>query len=195
MRNFLKFKKFNQQNSGFTLIELLVSLAILSMGLAASLTLITQSLKASGYLKNQMIASYLAVEGIELVKNIRDGNLLDAGGGNWLSGINNCGSVNGCYIDGLDGDAKTCNASGCPNLNYDDKDALSLNYNRYNYDTQNGTNKQTIFKRTIKLTDTIYENLPGKNDEREVLSEVKWTDRFGPHTYTLKTHIFNYKIK
>lgn len=171
-------KKLLKYKNGFTLIELLVSVAVLTVGIGAALSLISQNLKSASYFRNQTTAAYLAVEGIELVKNKRDGNLLS--GANWLSGFNNCINENGCYIDAATSVIDKCNGPGpekCPNLKYDS----SINF--YNY--SNG--RETIFIRKIRI-----ENVPQNLDEEKIISEIKWSDRFGSHNYQLNDHIFNW---
>ena len=171
------------RKTGFALIELIVTFAILTTGITAALALITQSLKSSYYVRNQTIASYLAVEGLELVKNKRDENFIKNSFApppvGWLDELNFCIIANGCTIDPADGDINGCGGGGCQKLRYD----MALNL--YNYD---GADPETIFTRKI----TISAAAAFGNDEREIISEVRWTDKFGAHVYTLKTHIFDW---
>lgn len=168
MKIFNKFKKGN----GFSIIELMVSFAVLTIGISAVINLIGQGLKSSIYSKNQTIASYLAVEGIELLKNKRDVNFLD--NKPWLQNLDDCKTANGCMIDPLNFGITPC-AANCDPLIYDTSTDL------YNY--SNGL--KTIFTRKILVK--------GTSDEREISSEVFWTDRFGFHTYVLKNQIYNWK--
>lgn len=185
--NRIKFmKKLNKikKNKGFSIIELMVSFAVLTVGLAAGLNLIGQGLKSSSYLKNQSIASYLAVEGIELVKNKRDENFLKKV--NWIQDLqNNCVASDACIINvtdlvnGINQCPKISGEPKCPPLKYD------TTLNLYNY----STGLTTIFTRKISIS-----TVGGfGSEDREITSEVSWTDRFGPHTYTLKNHIFNWQ--
>lgn len=165
--------------AGFTLIELLVSFVILTTGISVSINLISQSLKSSSYLRNQTIASYLAVEGIETIKNKRDENMLK--NVEWIMEIKNaCNSAKGCYVDTISDPVNIfidkCTAAACPPLRY------NASRNIYSYFFADPV---TIFTRTIRLS--------GGGDEREITSEVIWRDRFGNHNYTLKTSIFNWK--
>jgi prepilin-type N-terminal cleavage/methylation domain-containing protein len=66
-----------QTNKGFTLIEVLVAIAIFSVGTAVSVNVISYSLGLSAKIKDRTIATHLAQEGVEIVKNIRDLNWLD----------------------------------------------------------------------------------------------------------------------
>lgn len=65
------FKK-QQNNKGFTLIEALVAISILMVAVAAPITIAQKGLSSAAYSKNQMIASYLAQDVIEYIKNKRD---------------------------------------------------------------------------------------------------------------------------
>ena len=62
-------------NRGFTLIETLVSVAILMVAIAGPLTIANQALTAALGSRNAMIATYLALDGMESIKNIKDNNL------------------------------------------------------------------------------------------------------------------------
>ena len=66
------------KKSGFTLIEILVTLFVLSIGVSAVFLLMSKSLRSSMDARDQIIASQLAQEGIELVRNLKDNRELDA---------------------------------------------------------------------------------------------------------------------
>lgn len=178
----MKLKIKTKKYTGFTLIELLVSFTILSIGISVSINLISKSLQSSNYIRNQTIASYLAVEGVEVIKNKRDENFLK--GDDWIKDIkDNCNSAKGCYFDAASDPSNIiinkCTGSKCPLLRY------NAAKNTYNY----SAGARTIFTRTIKLS-----NIPGNgDDEKEVISEIKWKDKFGDHNYTLRALIFNWK--
>lgn len=67
---------------GFTLIETLVAISLLMVALVAPMTLAAQSLTAAYYARNQVTAFYLAQEGIEIVRAVRDANIIAIAGGN-----------------------------------------------------------------------------------------------------------------
>ncbi len=62
-------------NRGFTLVETLVAVAILMIAISGPLTIANQALTAALGSRNAMIATYLAQEGMESIKNIKDNNL------------------------------------------------------------------------------------------------------------------------
>lgn len=75
---------------GFTLIETMVAVSLLAMAIVAPMSLASQSLASAYYARDQVTAFYLAQEGIEAVRSIRDANILQnsqTGGVNLLTGI------------------------------------------------------------------------------------------------------------
>jgi prepilin-type N-terminal cleavage/methylation domain-containing protein len=59
---------------GITLIELIVAVSVLSFALAGPMTLAASSLRATQDARNELIATHLAEEGLEVLHNIRDNN-------------------------------------------------------------------------------------------------------------------------
>jgi Tfp pilus assembly protein PilV len=54
-----------KNNSGFTIVETLVAITILMIAIAGPLTIAQKGLTASTYARDQMIASFLAQDGLE----------------------------------------------------------------------------------------------------------------------------------
>lgn len=65
-----------QLSTGFTLIETLIAISLLMIAIVAPMSLAEQSLMSAYYARDQITASYLAQEGIEAVRAVRDGNIL-----------------------------------------------------------------------------------------------------------------------
>ena len=109
MKNF-----FTQKNkvSGFTLVETLIAISIFSISVVALMSFLSQNLADTEYVKEKMIAVYLAQENIEYVRNMRDTYVLYSGmtGNNWgtfktklatCNTINDCGFSNSLPSPGL----------------------------------------------------------------------------------------------
>jgi len=92
----------SQGERGFTLVETLVALIILTIAITAPLSIIGNTLNATLFARDQMIATYLASEAIEIVKLKRDNNVME--GKDWKDGLGggspNC--QNGCVISILE---------------------------------------------------------------------------------------------
>ena len=86
---------------GFTIIEALVAIAILLLSITTPLTIAEKGLAAAEASRHEITAFYLAQEAIEYVRNARDANAIarEGGGPNWLQGLNQCMSADGCGID------------------------------------------------------------------------------------------------
>ena len=75
-----KFQILNSRH-GFTILEITVCIFIIVMGLMGVLSLANQNIQVETINKNTLIASQLAQEGLEMVRNKRDMNWLQ--GGDW----------------------------------------------------------------------------------------------------------------
>ncbi len=63
-----------KNKKAFTLLEVVIVTFIISLGLLGVFSLFLQTIKVQNVNKNVLIASQLAQEGIEIVRNIRDEN-------------------------------------------------------------------------------------------------------------------------
>ena len=72
---------------GQSLLELLVALSILVVALTATIVLIVTSINAGREARNKLVATSLAREGIEIVRNIRDSNWIDTTDPSWDDGL------------------------------------------------------------------------------------------------------------
>ncbi|MDD5552173.1 MAG: prepilin-type N-terminal cleavage/methylation domain-containing protein [Candidatus Pacebacteria bacterium] len=68
------FKKYSEK--GFTFIELLAAMIALSIGILSVIAISSKSYSAISFQKNKLIATYLAKEGIEHVRAMRNENWL-----------------------------------------------------------------------------------------------------------------------
>jgi type II secretory pathway pseudopilin PulG len=181
-----------RDNAGFTLLEALVAVSILMVAVAAPITIAQKGLSSAVYTKNQMIASYLAQDAIEYIKNIRDnttmadpanpnwGDLWDSGG--FLKLCNIANKPDGCQIDTVVG-------LGVGEVtNFSEENHLMLDGDGfYSY---SGSTRDTGFTRQIqvKLNDLAISGSERK-DEALVTVTVKWGDS---NQVVVKTLIYNY---
>ncbi len=141
---------------GQLLIEMMVAMSVLMISLLGIFALLSQSLALSRVAANQYIAANLAAEGIEVVKNILDSNVIDRTTA-WNDGL----AVNGDF--GVQYDSVALNS-----LIARDRLLFDPRSRRYNYTS--GT--QTSFVRVVSI-DNI------SQDEIKVTSRVEWIDRGG----------------
>jgi len=115
------------KNKGFTIVETLVAVAILMISIAGPLVVANQSLKAAQYAKNQSIATFLAQETIEYIKNIKNNNAANGAGlSNWLLTPTNVRNDSGVSVD-LGATCKSSLMSGGVNnlCDLDSKEAIT----------------------------------------------------------------------
>lgn len=139
----------------FTLVETLIAITILMIAIAGPLVIATKGLTSANYSKNQMIASYLAQESMEVIKNVRDNNVYQYRNNqigletNWLNTIDG-GSGTPCVSSANMCDASGINSSSildCPN-----PPGCAVYYSEATgYNTQNSSDTQTQFYRHYYL--------------------------------------------
>jgi hypothetical protein len=81
----------SKNQRGFTLAETIAALFVFLVGIVAVMTLVSDTLRTSYKSAGKLTAIYLAQEGIEIVRNIRDENWIN--GRNWRSD-----SLTGCNL-------------------------------------------------------------------------------------------------
>jgi type II secretory pathway pseudopilin PulG len=176
-QNFLK-----KISGGFTLVETLVAVSIFSVSVIALMSFLATNISNTSYAKNKMIATYLAQEGIEYIRNIRDTYVLYPVNGDWNSfktKLASCNSENGCGFDSSASLADSifqCSGNRCKLYLYNG-----------NYNTNlNGVDSG--FTRII-----LRELVGGQNSgEIKIISTVSWTQGAVPHSITFSENLFNW---
>lgn len=70
-----KFKKaYLAKKQGFSILEVMLAATVLVVGIVAVIALISSSIRNSANSRDQIIATDLMQEGLELVRNVRDNN-------------------------------------------------------------------------------------------------------------------------
>lgn len=152
---------------GQLLIESGIAISILVIGLLGIFGLLSRSLGLNNIISSQYIASNLASEGIEVVKNLIDANIIQYRP--WNQNIST-GSYEVIY------NSPALESNQDRFLRFDSSD------NIYNY--QSG--QPTFFKRVIEI-----ENIG--SDEIRVNSKVNWQIRGGSYSVNLEDHFFNWR--
>ncbi len=158
-------------NKSFTLIEIIVATFLITVGTVGAFALIQRTVAFTAISSSRLVAANLAQEGIEIVRNIRDGNWLEARtnpGISWDDGLAGCST--GCEADYND-----------LILSPDASRFLKVENGFYNYDS--GTN--THYKRKITLVPQV--------DILEVSVEVTWQERARMHQVISQTKLYNWR--
>jgi len=193
--------KFLKQEKGFTLIETLVAVSIFSVSILSLMAVLAQGISDTNYAKQKIIAAYLAQEGIEYVRNMRDTFVLYGVQTGW-SDFNDklivaaCQGQYGCYFNDEKKDDEpfdmfrvpqsqpitkilfeSCPSDGCPPLFYYSTTG-KYGYNIY------GVNSGFVRKIKINIID---------DDQTQVLSTVSWVQGSGKYEITFSENLSNWQ--
>jgi len=188
-------KKNKTPKAGFTLVETLVAVSIFTVSAMALMVVLSDSVANSTYAKKKIIATYLAQEGIEYMRNMRDTYVLyqpvnSNGWDDFMVKVSPCDTENAgvCYFDDLGLDFSDtaispmkdvavlpCVSGVCPYLLYDQ------GMGKYNYTVGSTTD----FIRSIRILNT-------NTDEMRVATTVSWTQGSGTYEVTLSANLFDW---
>lgn len=179
MKIFTKINYLNKSNNGFTLVESIVAIFILLIAIVMPMAVVARALFTANYAQDQITAVYLAQEGVELVRNVRDNNVL-SGAALWDQGsLSGCYTASGCYVDSVHNSSIVNVCSGvCPYVQEDNSGGISW----YGSDT-NWPNTKYI--RTIKLSKM-------SDYEIKVNATVTWATRGGDRTVLVEDVLTNW---
>lgn len=176
-----------QFSMGFTLVELLVAISILSISILATFTAVSSNVKGQNFSEDQVIAYYLADEGIESIRNIRDNNgianaaALGSGAAqiSWLNGINPTCVTTACTADAS---VQPVALTACSSLSPSSCPVLSIKASGlYGY----GSGTATQFKRSVVVS-AVGGSLA---TEATVTCTVSWTTNGVAKTYTVSENM------
>lgn len=154
----------SKNKKGFTIIELMAVLLVISIGMIGAMNLLSRVFLYSRLNASKLTAAYLAQEGVEIVRNIRDSNWLQ--GNSWDWGIDT-GDQQADYND--------------QSLFAFQNNYLKLNGGFYNYDAGNNTK----FKRKINIQKT--------GDEISVTVTVNWQEIQRDYKVEVFERLYNWK--
>ncbi len=171
------------KNGGFTIVESLVAISILVLVITGTASAIQTGISSYIFSKNQVISFYLAQEGFEQIRNMRDENSLQSR--NWLTGISAnssdpCYFGNACTVDPVNSNVPTRCPSGpgsCPTLRQD----ASTGFFGYTLTWPN-----TIFRREIVLTQI-------NANEISILVTIDWSKGLVSRQFRARENILNWQ--
>ncbi len=154
-------------NKAFTLIEATVAIFLLTVGTVGAFSLAQKTIAFTSVSSSQLVAAYLAQEGIEIIRNIRDTN----------------------YLEGIPWDDGLAAASGY-RLDYQSTSFPDLSCS--DYLKQEGSfyvcssDSSAKFQRKITITKPIA--------GRMVVSvEVSWQERGRAHQVVSQTELYDWR--
>lgn len=171
---------FGESGAGFTVSEMVIAVAILASGVILIYGAFYVAFDTTFSVGPRFIAAYLAQEGQEIVRGVRDTNFIN--NIEWTTGLTTdpCGTT-GCQLD-----YHIQNSSQIDRyMRYDENAYLRLNSDGfYSYDA---VVTLTKFRRKI-LVSTI----PDKPDVIKVTVTVDWTYREKPFILNTETYLYKW---
>jgi type II secretory pathway pseudopilin PulG len=184
MKFFLK--KVNKINKAFTLVETLVAVSIFSISLLGLMSILASSISNTTYAKEKNTANYLAQEGIEYLRNMRDTYVLynpvsaQNGWDSFRTGMTPCGNGVGTEcgfnVNILPHSVFYCSGDGIQ---------CKLYVNNGNYNDSSLSGIYSGFTRKVWIS-TISLN------EVRIFSKVEWKQGSGTYSTTFSEDLFNW---
>ncbi len=165
---------FNIKNhKGFTLIETLFAILIFSAALISLMAIAGRGISATNSAREQITAHYLAQEGLEVIRNLRDNDMATG----WSNRFDFCTSDNPCFVNyqgGFDIPIVVKCGGQCPFVQTANGDFVD-------------TGVDSPYLRTITIEPLHKDDTLGFVDEYRITSRVDWLAKTVKRSVTLET--------
>lgn len=180
-----RIQKNIEKSAGFTLIELVVSIFILVVAIIGIYNSFSTIVILTSGASSRFTAAYLAQEGIEIVRNMRDNNWLNSE--TWSNGLLGC--ENGCEADYKTDTLMSANAGLTPfgdtYLKIKNDPDITKNV-FYSYNSSSSFTA-TKFKRKITITPNAT-----NQDVLKVSVLVTWMEKDEPFSITVEEYLYDW---
>lgn len=171
------FNKIFKNRKGQMLIELMVALGVLTVGFLGMVSLLSKAIALNRTISENYQATYLATEGVEVVKNLLDANLLQSKG--WNVGFGTDKNYEVQYDSSWASGQEPLEV-----LNNNDLRRLKMDSDGF-FNYSDGVNTPFTRKVTIRFFGSY---------EIQVNSVVSWTSRGGGQFETnIEDHFYNWR--
>lgn len=195
----MKKNIFKKLSNGFTVVEAMVAISILLLSITGAFTVAQSSLQSTNYAKNKTTAYYLAQEGLEYIRHLRDNNglrmLKDRTGSiNWLDGFaepgagDPCSDGSRCYVDTTNEigiEPMACPDGVCP-LFY-----LNVATGQFQYVDKHDLTTLSTFRRTITVTPQAIDG--STNSQVTVKVVVEWNQNGTTKSLDVSENLYNWQ--
>ena len=165
-------------------------MGVLVIGILGVFSLVIQNVQVQTINKQYLVASMLAQEGVEIVRNRRDNNWLDDDHPVWYKGI--ADGDNNFTVDYLDPDNDPYTFDFTPDNITDNAAQLYLDTNSF-YTHVSAGNVATPFYRLIEILNPTDHNGDSEIDSFQVVSKVQWKIQGQTHEYIAETLLYNWR--
>lgn len=189
--------------TGFTLLEVVVALAVILAAVIGPVAMVSRSVYSIPQAKNQLIAVNLAQEGIELIRVIRENNVICQAKGavGWTWDRDYTGAAGSTIIgsnraiDTTDSVSVGC-VGGVTVTNPRITGACASTFLKLDASGRYGYlgNTPTQFTRCVTIARPVSpDGNISVNDILDVVSTVQWTDRNLAKNVTLQERLYNWR--
>lgn len=173
---------YTNYEKGFTLIEMLIAVLIFSLSLVALMTISSRSIQSNRAAQDEIIAQYLAAEGIEGVRHIRDTNYIESNS-DWLEGMRECIEAgNECIMNVSTTADYFYTLSPCQDIC---SPALISNDGIYG----------VISGNTTGFTRSIFLDNSSNDDALAIVSRVEWQQGRAARSIEMESLLMNWQIQ
>jgi len=165
-----KYSNIKIIKKGFTLLEVMVAIFVITVGIMGVMTILQRTIFLTSVSFSRLTAAYLAQEGIEIVRNVRDTNWLENSA--WDDGLP---ASPPAY--GVDYQTQTLPDPNCSSEGYLEFDG---NFSKCS------ANPLAKFKRKITITKTLPDSL-------DVSVQVFWSEKGKPYTFSAQENLYNWR--
>lgn len=172
---------------GQSLVELMIAMSVLTTGFLGTLALLSRSLALNRTVTDRNVATYLAAESIEVVKNLIDANTY--AGFAW-----NCGMNSNTYVVSYNSYNTVPLPASCPGLGLTVVTAANQQVyfdpttNIYVNGDPGGGAVKTAYERVVTV-----QNDSTPPDRLIVTALVTWTDVAGAEQVTIQDQFMNWR--
>ena len=174
-------KKFQK---AFTMVEVLIAIFVVAIGVVGSYIILQQIFVNTFISSSRLTAAYLAKEGFEIVRNVRDSNWVARN--DWNRGLveNNPPGFDGCDPAGITNrfcEADYADTTLTPISTGDDPNLLKLN-GMYGY----GAGANTKFFRKIEIEELAPDSL-------RVTITISWNGQGSSHSLIVEGFLYDWR--
>ena len=161
---------------GFTMVEVLIAIFVVTIGVVGSYIILQQIFVNTFISSSRLTAAYLAKEGFEIVRNVRDSNWI--AGNDWDEGLDSC-DPGGAPAKFCEADYSETTLTSTDLI--DDPRPLRLN-GMYGY----GAGTDTKFSRKIEIEELTPDSL-------KVKITISWSGQGSSHSLVVEGFLYDWR--